>query len=387
MDVPSQHPGLMSGRTGIALFLAHYGRFTGDDAFTEKAFSLFSEIFSAVNGGFHQPDFDSGLAGIGWAIEHVVRSGFFQADTDEILAELDPYLVEVMTADMQRGLYDYRYHALGISLYFMARSSLPAFPRIMNSLTKELEVHSESKGSGRRWVSIDPKMGRPIYDLSLSRGLSSIIGLLAKLHKRGVAPETVERLLADAVTYLLEQELDPAKYQTHFPSLIRDDLPIIHSRLDWCFGDMGIAMSLWNAAAATGNRNWKNKSLEVILDAADKRDAKLVAGIVSEDDRQEGIVDTGICHGAAGLAHMFNRVFQETGLETVRTAACHWLEQTLDLAVFADGFAGFKAWAPQEYGGWRAEPGFLYGIAGIGLVFLAALSDHPFSWDEALLLS
>jgi lantibiotic biosynthesis protein len=384
---PQENPGLMSGKTGIAIFLSYYGRFSGDDAYTEKAFALFSEIFAEVNDGFQHPDLNSGLAGIGWAIEHVVRFGFFQADTGEILSEVDNYLAQVMITDMQKGKYDYLYNALGLALYFLGRESPAGFSVCMTRLVNELDAHAEAKGQGSRWASIDPKMGCQVYDLSLSRGLASIISLLVKLHKRGVAPDQVDRLLVSAVTYLLEQTLDPQQYSTHFPSLIRDDRPIYHSRLDWCFGDTGIAVSLWNAAAATGNREWKKKAMEVLLDSACKRDAKLVAGIVSEDSRQEGIVDTGICHGAAGLAHIYNRIYQETGLENLQDASLYWLEKTLELAIFADGYAGYKAWGPKEFGGWKPKSGILYGIAGIGLVFLAAVSATCPQWDEALLLS
>ncbi len=68
------------------------------------------------------------------------------------------------------------------------------------------------------------------------------------------------------------------------------------ARLAWCYGDPGIAASLMAAAGAAGRPDWYRVAVDVACRAA-ARDLALA-----------GVKDSGICHGAAGLAHIFNRL-------------------------------------------------------------------------------
>jgi len=102
------------------------------------------------------------------------------------------------------------------------------------------------------------------------------------------------------------------------------------------------------------------------------------------DVKKEFVMDAGICHGAAGIAHIFNRVYQKTGNETFKEAALFWIDDCLKKSCFNDGLAGYKVWRKD---GWITQTGLLEGIAGIGLVLLSAISDIEPDWDECLLLS
>jgi lantibiotic biosynthesis protein len=73
-----------------------------------------------------------------------------------------------------------------------------------------------------------------------------------------------------------------------------------------------------------------------------------------------------------------NSVFKET--------ANYWIEQTLKMATFEDGLAGFKTWRGDTKE-WINDYGFLEGIAGIGLALLSHISDEEPTWDRCLLMS
>ena len=97
-----------------------------------------------------------------------------------------------------------------------------------------------------------------------------------------------------------------------------------------------------------------------------------------------------MCHGAAGLAHVFNRLFQATGDESFLMAARYWFERTLELRRPGEGIAGFSAYRPpndgqEEY--WDDQVGILEGAAGIALALLAATTEIEPEWDRMLLLS
>lgn len=84
----NDNPGLLTGKMGIAIFLYHYARSTGNDLYDTYAGELIDEIYSGMS--TKTPvDFANGLTGIGWGIQYLVKNRFVEADTDEALAEID----------------------------------------------------------------------------------------------------------------------------------------------------------------------------------------------------------------------------------------------------------------------------------------------------------
>ncbi|HEX8826294.1 MAG TPA: lanthionine synthetase LanC family protein, partial [Archangium sp.] len=86
---------------------------------------------------------------------------------------------------------------------------------------------------------------------------------------------------------------------------------------------------------------------------------------------QTRVTDAGLCHGAAGLGHLLNRVAQATGDEALAEAARRWLGRAVEL------------WRPSHEEG----PGLLTGAAGTGLALLAAVGEAAPGWDRVMLAS
>ena len=132
------------------------------------------------------------------------------------------------------------------------------------------------------------------------------------------------------------------------------------------------ALSL--CAEATGDRALAQRALELARGAATHR---------PEPE------DATLCHGAAGLCLMFNRMFQRTGDPVLRDGAAYWAGRALAKLRPGEGVGGFAAWRPWEdrEHPWAADPGLAVGAAGAALALLAAASDVEPEWDRALLLS
>lgn len=99
------------------------------------------------------------------------------------------------------------------------------------------------------------------------------------------------------------------------------------------------------------------------------------------------VYDAGLCHGAAGVAHIFNRFYQDTHNEVFKEAALYWFNQTLEMDTFQDGLAGYKASISTSGTEYENCTGLLEGIAGIGLALIGAVADFEPNWDECLLIS
>jgi lantibiotic biosynthesis protein len=149
------------------------------------------------------------------------------------------------------------------------------------------------------------------------------------------------------------------------------------TRLAWCYGDLGIAAVLLSAAEVVGGESWRRAAFEIALGAAQR-----TLG-------DSGVNDAGLCHGAAGVAHLFNRLYQATGQPELAEAARRWYGEALGLRSTEQGVGGFTAWIPnQSTGGhWVDAPGFLEGAAGVGLALLAAVTPVEPKWDSLLGIS
>ena len=99
--------GLLTGKTGIALFFLYYSRLTGEEAYSQGGVDIIADILDTVNSEQVMHTYCSGLCGIGWAIEHVVRNDLVDADSDELLSGLDTLLNASMLHDAREKYFDF----------------------------------------------------------------------------------------------------------------------------------------------------------------------------------------------------------------------------------------------------------------------------------------
>jgi hypothetical protein len=98
------------------------------------------------------------------------------------------------------------------------------------------------------------------------------------------------------------------------------------------------------------------------------------------------VADAALCHGAAGVAHCFNRIFQATRNPLFMDAATSWFARCLEMTPPGEGFESLKVW-DNKNARWEVKPGLLEGAAGIALALLAATTEVEPQWDAALLIS
>ncbi|MGQ1910155.1 lanthionine synthetase C family protein [Marinifilum sp. RC60d5] len=374
-EVYESGQGLMGGKLGVALFFLYYAKLTDKQEPYDFGLELISKVFDDINNGFNFHTHASGLAGIGTTLTILTEADLLDADLNEVLEGLDEYLYTLMIFEIQKGNYDFLHGAVGLGLYFIKRKTNDS-KKYLTEFIKELDKIATKDEEGIRWLSVlDREKHTKGNNLSLSHGLASIIVILSKIYKLGIEKEMSLELLEGSVKYLLNQQLDSLKFHSIFPSYVGADSPT-NSRLAWCYGDLGIGIALWVTGNYVGKDEWKNIAVEILLNTTDR------AGIA-----QTGVVDAGLCHGAAGNAHIYNRMFKYTGITEFKKASDYWFSKTFEMSVHDDTLSGFKAFRTKEFGGPCEELGFLEGIAGIGLSLISAISDVEPSWDECLLLS
>ena len=372
---------LSRGWTGAAVTM-HYLH----DAFPDAGYDAVSEAaldraVAAVAEQRMSPAFMQGFPGVAWAIEHLGQN-----DGDEDAnAAVDDVLVATLEGPGWNGLYDLVSGLVGLGVYGLARLPAETGRKIAELVVERLREWSEPVTPGVTWYTrpelIPPSARERVpegyYNLGLAHGVPGVVAFLAHAHRAGVAPDTTAALMEGGVTWMLAQALPPGDRAT-WPYFVGPGIDPNPARLAWCYGDPGVIASLLAAADALGRDDWEGAALDALSRA------------VARPPGSSDVQGASLCHGAMGLAHLWNRMWQRTRSHELRESIEYWTGVALDLRTYGDGLAGYSVWIPEsddDEGGDVQGPGHLAGVAGIALALVAAATDREPAWDSYMLLS
>lgn len=378
------HPSLDSGAAGAALFLSYLDQALPGRGYGEQAEDLLERAILGVSQGYSPPSLYGGFPGVAWTLEHLQGRSLDPGEEDpgeDIAAAIERYLER----ERRPGDFDLVAGLVGLGVYALERQPRASGEECLRRVLRHLAHEAESLAEGIAWHTpaehLVPEARRYYpegsYNLGVAHGTPGVIGFLGEACAVAAVADEARALLGGAVPWLLAQR-SPPETGSVFPYALAPGIVPNPARLAWCYGDLGIATALLGAARRAGEPSWEREALDLARTAA----ARPFEG--------SGVVDAGLCHGAAGLGHLFNRLYQSTGEERFAEAARFWLERTLGFQERGEGVAGFRAWEvnPEtKTPGWRSEAGFLEGAAGVGLALLGAISSVEPAWDRVLLLS
>lgn len=185
------NPGLLNGKMGIAIFFYHYSRYTKNKVYEEYAGELIDEIYEEINTST-PVNFENGLTGIGWGIEYLVHNGFIEANTDEVLADIDNYINQSilscpLSPENCSDLTDYGfYYQVRLGARYIDDEN-PAVKRIIEHLTlltdynERVFVKNEFPNFDFRSLTVDT--------------INSFLRFLLKMYRIGLSQGKVEKVL------------------------------------------------------------------------------------------------------------------------------------------------------------------------------------------------
>ena len=381
-DANTQDFGLLSGKMGITLWYFYLSRYV-DESYYEIAEKSLLEILDNLKNTDVVFSHCRGYSGVCWALMHLKEYDFIDLDV-EILDNMDDYLLVGLAQALKEQNWDFLHGASGIILYFLKRQQqssnneyldkyLAPFVELMNDMA------IPEKDDSMKWESILYKTDKETktgYNICLSHGASSLVVVFTKIFLLyNKSNDSLRNMIEKTVQYIINQRIDEKTYGSCFPSYsIESSQPLSISRMAWCYGDLGIAMALWQAGVTLDKQEWRQIAVETMKHAATRKIDYSTA-------------DAGVCHGTAGIAHIFNRMFQYTQIEEFKTASDYWIDETLKMAKFDDGIAGYKTYYANKQEKYFNNYNLLEGVSGIGLCLLSALYEDASAWDECLLLS
>jgi hypothetical protein len=308
----------------VPLFLVYRALAEGDPRWMKLAVERLNTAIAGADALYSTRHFElfGGLSGLGWVTEHVTRQlRRFQGSWDRGASQINDDTDSALLLELQRGRWqgtcDLATGLTGIGLYFLQRLPVARATQGLELVIGHLEASSFLEGGA-----------------GAGRGLAGTLFLLGEAASAGVDAPRANRLLVEGTEALLDRLCEST-----------------NSR-GWSEGELGVA-----AVCLRARPDECRRVLERCLEVTP-------AG-----------PDVSLLNGAAGAAHMWNRISRMTGDERYAEASLNWWERAIEL---------YEKRTPAAE---AAGAEFLGGSAGVALALLAALTPVEPAWDGLLCLS
>ncbi len=371
----SDYTGLLTGSAGQLLLKLCHESVSGkndNDSLTEALEFLIDQIH--IN---ELITFCGGRAGIYWLFKELGRRQLLDKEEMGLLCCEDERLKKTALKMLLAGNTDFLHGAIGIAYYLLyepVNINDQAFFEQLFSGLNHLLVADNDTGMFQDYSHTEHIILKGKVNMGLAHGIPSILKFCIQCYKQEVCKEEAYKIGSLVVDYILAHTNSHSS-QSYFPSIINaEDPQKDNSRLAWCYGDPGTAFILYQAGVAFGNQVAIDTALKVLMHSAGRRSVESTK-----------VFDAGICHGSAGVAHIYNKMWRYTGNLLFEEACDYWIQKTIDFAVFENEQIIYTAYQPVEN---TNTPSYslLEGSTGVGLVLYSYLTGD-FSWDYCLMLN
>jgi lantibiotic biosynthesis protein len=367
---------LLTGKLGLVLYYFSLHEAFDEADYANKAIELLEEVMNQEEDNpapLAGTSFATGTAGLRYILSVLQKAELIDIDLKEQLHELDESMLEVALRQiLKEDKIDFLHGAMGVIHYFTTRSNEPVIRQYLEKLVETLcsKAVITEEGIWFRNFIIDEKEKERI-DLGLSHGNSGFLLLLLNVMEVGILEARLKEIIAKGIEFILSQKMktnvEEVQYAA-FPFSVDAESKTdkyFTQRLAWCYGDLNIILLLYRAAAKLHEPRWK--------EIADKLAGHI---LVRKDEASTLATDSHFCHGTAGLAQFYKKLYTITSDDRFNNAAEYWLEKTLKF---------LEAEQKQDFYAGK-ECDLLNGLPGINLVLLSFICKKELTWSQALLL-
>jgi lantibiotic modifying enzyme len=355
---------LLSGDTGIALFLAYFYKCSNCEFARKRVLEIIEQVRNSMD--YANLRLSDGLSGQLWTIKQI--EDLLEMDlgsqtlAKELIDSLNEHAQEIQKSDQ----LDLLHGLLGIELCL---SRFKEGEKLSPHLDQAFLKHSKEDDHGVYWYE---SLGEgSVINLGLAHGQASHLCYLAERVQADncVSKPQFKNLIRDGIKFLESCRLKNAL--SEFPSFL-EDKRLGPSRLAWCYGDLGVGIAYLKCAESTNDASLYQSGLEILKKTT-----------LRKKENESGVQDLGFCHGSAGLCHIYDYLFRITSDEIFLRSSSHWLQYTLQRLFEKENT--YRAYlGPNE--GWVESVGLLNGLAGIGLVILNQIFPGLSRWEEIFYL-
>lgn len=373
------------GRSGIYLFLLYYNLTKKENC--RKIDHIFESIIDqASNWEIKNHAELTFYAEVAYLMCHMYEIKELDISINDYLSEIDEALYEEMLMLLKTKEYGCVNGAISIGIYFLYRNIIykDKFKCELENMVDLLYDISEKTYNGIAFVNIvEYGSYTEGYNLGIAHGMPGLLLFLSKLYSCDIRKDKVYEMIIGLMNFLMSKKHSLNFHKTYFYNIITDDPQLGHdSRLAWCYGDLSVGYAIFKASILNGV-----KRLDITKEILDM----LINTTKRKNKSENGIVDAGLCHGTSGIAHIYNRLYQQTGMLDFKESALFWYNETLNMSIYKNEYAGYgipyylsdsERKINQKY-----NLSYLTGISGVGLSLLSSIYSLDAFWDKYLLLS
>ncbi len=345
-------PSLGFGLTGVAML--HGYRALAGEAGPEIVTTTLERVLENIM-EHPYPWLFMGYAGVAFTVDHL-RAVI--DPPDELLADLDPLIVQPLEAERWTHEWELQSGLIGLGVYAHARGLEHALARTI----KHLAARADRGPAGLTWKTHETADN---YNLGICHGVAGAVAFLSFVCADRDAPPEAEALLRESVPWLRSCERPtaipryPMQLGTPSPAPPTDGTPQLID--GWCYGDPSTALVLVRAGQLLQEASWIVAGQEIARRSAALTDLELAPFLI----------DDTLCHGRIGRAHLFHHLAICLEDAELMTAARRWYVRALDEI------------APLET---LPYAGLQTGLAGIALAMLGGYSELAPRWGRPLLI-
>jgi hypothetical protein len=371
--------GIQSGLSGFVLLYIYV--FKDSKNFIPILENLLESLFTKIEHKTQSKSFCNGIAGFGWLIEVMNEKKIYSLNSNVILEDIDKELFDWAKSELKERKYDFMHSSLGVGLYFLKRlNSDSSKVKEIQYITNELIKNSVSIGDDKiGWIQSSNENFQKIdcFNLGLAHGIPSILVYLCKVYNCGILINELYLIIKKVTNFIISYYQDYNKLGFAFPNFISlDGKPSNYSRLGWCYGDLGVCCALWHSNNILKNEFLTEQIKNIISKSTERKDLKY-----------NSITDTSICHGSAGLSHIYAIFHKRYSLECCKSASIYWLNVTHEIN--NKNYYNFKkkSFSFEDDLFDSDKLNMLNGISGVLSTFYhSQKEDNPF-WNEIFLIS
>ncbi len=349
----------MLGKTGITLLFSTHVDIA---RFQNKIELNVNELLNSID-KYDGYSLTRGVCGLALLISYLQEKSRIEDDASVLLNEVDEIVLHGLKSDISIHFFDYLHGYLGIINYLIRRKhQIINDDFILQSILKLLTFLEEDSKYPFDYSVQDTKY---VANFGLAHGIPSFLSMLININKI-IKSTDVDNYIRRLTLFIFSKKQHLPHIKSKYPHCLpKEDMPYLEGRLAWCYGDLGINITLLKSARYLKDELLEKEILQDLIYCANRKSFKDTA-----------IMDCCFCHGAAGVSYIYKQLYRIYKINEFHENYSFWQDFIQD-RYNEYGLDGLKTYYGKE--GWVLEKGLLEGIAGV------YISLYPDEVDQDLI--
>lgn len=368
--------GLQKGYASSLLLLGELHRFTSDEKYVHMFQAVLDDALKDESMLIKDPSLMYGCSGFLWVLTHLKKENIIDLDMSIFLEKMDNIL-RLYVIDTRVEEYDYFSGYLGVLQYFLSRPQTRENINVLQLITDKL---LENKLENNGYITWSDYQSTHFFNqqnktsiknrsnFGLAHGIPGILMLLCNvLAVDNSHYKRIKQISLASVDYLISHK-NTSEEVSLFPCFDFNKKGENNSRMAWCYGDLGVLLSLLKVKETFNSTKYDDIIGELIK-------------IINFRTLNHLVKDACLCHGSAGNWMILSKLKSEVkNINLDKSIA--FQQKLFESWWFSDNkmkYHGIK------YGnqGFHSDNSFLSGTLGT-LLCLISIDSKNYNWTKCI---